>query len=103
MRVRFIPNDVPPVLLDSLSQPGMRAQLLSDLLLDLYRLHYAGDLVRKSIPPERLKRYQDMFEEVGRQPVSSEFVIQMAALERIFQCFLGTEQGGSGGSQIKIQ
>ena len=103
VRVRFIPNDVPPVLLDSLSQPGMRAQLLSDLLLDLYRLHYAGDLVRKSIPPERLKRYQDMFEEVSRQPVSSEFVIQMAALERIFQCFLGTEQCGSGGSQIKIQ
>ena len=91
VRTRFVPNDLPPVLLDSLSQEDERAQLLSDLVLDLYRLRYAGSLARKCIPNKRLEQYQEMFEEIKRQSVSSEFVQQMDALERIFQRFLEVE------------
>lgn len=91
VRTRFVPNDLPPVLLDSLSQANERARLLSDLVLDLYRLRYAGGLAWKYIPEERLERYQEMFEKIKRQPASSGFVKQMDALEQIFQRFLGTE------------
>ena len=72
VRTRFVPNDLPPVLLDSLSQEDERAQLLSDLVLDLYRLRYAGSLARKCIPNKRLEQYQEMFEEIKRQSVSSD-------------------------------
>ena len=88
VRTRFIPNDLPLVLRDSLLQTDKRALLLSDLVLDLYRLRYAGGLARKYIPEERLKRYQDLFEEINRQPASSEFMKQMDVLERIFHRFL---------------
>ena len=44
-----------------------------------------------AFPIKRLEQYQEMFEEIKRQSVSSEFVKQMDALERIFQRFLEVE------------
>ena len=97
VRTRFIPNDLPPVLRDRLAQSDEEGRLLADLILDLYRLRYSGGLARKYIPDERLKRYKEMFENAKQQAPSSEYVKQMNALERIFQCFL---QDGSNEDSV---
>lgn len=88
VRTRFIPNDLPQVLRDRLARSDEEGLLLADLILDLYRLRYSGGLARKYIPDERLKRYEEMFANAKLQSSSPEYVKQMDALERIFQCFL---------------
>lgn len=87
VRLRFIPNDLPSALRDSLPVNS----LSSAFLLDLYRLHYAGQLARKYIPKERLKQYQAMFQNIGQQSASPEFTTQVKTLEKIFHCFLSAE------------
>ena len=91
VRTRFIPNDLPSVLRDRLLRTDEGGRLLFDLILDLYRLRYSGELARKYIPEKRLKQYKEMFENVRQQNSSTEFVKQMDALERIFQCFFKDE------------
>ena len=88
VRTRFIPNDLPAVLRDSLSRPNKQGELLAALILDLYRLRYAGGLVRKDLLEARLAQYQELFQAAKRQSDSSEFKRQMTALEQIFHCFL---------------
>lgn len=88
VRTRFIPSDLPNVIWERLNKTDKGALLLSELVLDLYRLRYAGELARKSITKEKLSQYKQMFNEFRNQSTSSEFIKQMTALEQIFQCFL---------------
>lgn len=110
VRVRFVPGDLPAILKDSLLQMN-GAQLLeyvssgksirpdssfarwtgADLVLDLYRLRYAGRLAERNISEKRINQYQVIFEEIRRRPASSEFRVQLRELANIFDCFLHSE------------
>ena len=79
------------MLRDSVLQQNERGQLLANLVLDIYRLRYAGDLARRYIPDARLEQYQRLFQEVKEQPGSPAFKEQIEALEQILQCFLSDE------------
>ena len=91
VRTRFIPKDLPSILRDSILQQNERGHLLANLVLDIYRLRYAGDLARRYIPDARLEQYQRLFQEVKEQPGSPAFKEQIEALEQILQCFLADE------------
>lgn len=107
VRIRLIPRDLPAVLKDSLIRMN-GIQLLRyvsrnkdihpsdsfagwtgfDLILDLYRLRYADKLALMHIPDERLKQYQVLFDQIQRQPASSEFMLRLKELAGIFSRFL---------------
>lgn len=91
VRTRFIPKDLPPVLRDSVLQKNEQGQLLANIILDIYRLRYAGDLARRYIPDTRLAQYQLLFQEIRQQPGSPTFKEQIEALEQILSRFLENE------------
>ncbi|MGM9760745.1 MAG: metallophosphoesterase [Parabacteroides sp.] len=91
VRTRFIPKDLPPVLRDSVLQTNERARLLANVILDIYRLRYAGDLARRYIPDARIEQYRQLFQTWKQPPVSPAFKEQIEALEQILQLFLEDE------------
>lgn len=110
VRTRFIPKDLPKILRDSLITMTNKQlflyvshnkQILSipdtlkwtgfDLILDLYRLRYAGELALVHIPRERLIEYLLIFNEVKQQSDSSEFIKRMRELADIFNSLLHSE------------
>ncbi|SES71251.1 glycerophosphodiester phosphodiesterase family protein [Prevotella sp. kh1p2] len=104
-RVRFIERDLPEVLRRELL-PRSGAQLLQriaprtadaeqtmdswtgfDLVLDLYRLHYADSLALALIPAERMRQYDLVFSALRQSREQSPFISQMRSLAAIFNCF----------------
>lgn len=84
-RARFIPQDVPSALTE-VSQ--LDTSMLSDVLIDLYRLRYAGSLALKQIPEERIEQYRELFEQAKSLTLPEESRKQVDALEQIFNTLL---------------
>lgn len=110
VRTRFSVRDVPKVLQDEMIPKSGRELMLkvahknkkskswgrwtgADLVLDFYRLHYSGQLALPLIPKERLKQYQELFEEIKRSEETSEFMNQMRDFASAFNCFLRDAKG----------
>jgi len=112
VRVRFIPRDLPKVLREKLigkngleilrsispkakGTASMKDWTGFDLILDLYRLRYAGELAHRFIPDERLKEYDILFNAAKASTKDSEFINQMQSLGEMFKCFLNEENSGN--------
>ncbi len=107
-RVRFIPRDLPKAVqerildkngLEILHQIDPEAKGSEemkdwtgfDIMLDLYRLRYAGELARRNIPCTRLEQYDILFDAVEKSTEESEFIYQMRCIGGMIKCFLNEE------------
>jgi len=106
-RLRFCTTDLPPILRTQLL-PLTGSQLLQritgrkpsgrvarsfdqwtgfDLILDIYRLHYAGSMAIDYIPKSRRQQYERIFDAVQTSTDDSEFMHQMRCLSIMYHCF----------------
>lgn len=107
-RVRFIPRDVPKVLSEAIVErngleilhlinkkakgvKGMDQWTGFDMLVDLFRLRYAGELSRKDIPESRIAQYDIIFNAARKAKNNAELVEHIRALGGMFHCFLNEE------------
>lgn len=93
-RVRFIPRDIPAKLREKMS-----CGIGFEIMLDLYRLRYAGQLANSDsdsdgdsyITKERIARYREFFEKEKASTDDKEYIEQIESLEGMFDCFLKEE------------
>lgn len=101
---RFVPRDLPKAFADTLrSMDGRRLTAMvcgtapdsvyawggEDLLVDLYRLHYAGGLALREIPKERLAQYGRLLSAAAADTKPrGGFALQLGRFMQIFGCML---------------
>lgn len=108
VRLRFIPRDLPESWKSCLSFTGARLLQevsgedksaeagwtqwhMEDMILDLYRLRYAGQLALRDIPDLRLAAYRYLFEQAQTSVSVSPEVEYVKVLSEFFQAFLHEE------------
>lgn len=109
VRLRFVPRDLPKIVQDSIiPQTGLSLfKRVSgkepedkeawknwtgyDLILDLYRLHYAANGALADIPFRRQEQYNLLFQEVYNSKYSSELMDRLKEITEIFLRFLHSE------------
>ncbi len=101
---RFVPRDLPKDFADTLrSMDGRRLTAMvcgtapdsvyawggEDLLVDFYRLHYAGGLALKEMPKDRLAQYERLLSAAsGDAKPRDSFALQLNRFMQIFGCML---------------
>lgn len=118
IRTRFIPRDIPMALRENIigkngldilhaiapkakGEKSMKKWSGFDMILDLYRLRYAGELSRRFITDERLKQYDILFNAAESSTKNSEFITHMRALGDMFHCFENEEPSVNFNIEIK--
>lgn len=85
-RVRFIPRDIPATLREKMS-----SGIGFEIMLDLYRLRYAGQLAWSDIPESKIASYRKFFADEKASSNDEEYIEQIKSLEGMFDCFLNEE------------
>ncbi len=108
VKLRLIPRDMPEILRDNFLEMNgteimqkVKHRKYSkssdsyikwtgfDLILDLYRLRYAGKMALVYIPEERLAQYQTLFDELTTaKNYDDEFIIRLKDLATLFTQFI---------------
>lgn len=69
--------------------PGMEGWTGYDIILDLYRFHYSGELARELISRERVEQYELLFSAADKCQDDTRFVNQVRLLGELFTVLAG--------------